>query len=98
MITPMAAPAIKTATTLRLPRSPATVAGNPKIPLPIIEFTMSAARLHRPMARTKLVCLGPLCVEDIAKPFVSQPARSWTKVLQALAETLETARPARFLT
>jgi hypothetical protein len=50
------------------------------------------------MARTKLVCLGPLCVEDIAKPFVSQPARSWTKVLQALAETLETARPARFLT
>jgi hypothetical protein len=68
-MTAIAAPAINTATTLRLPRSPATVAGNPKMPLPIIEFTASAARLHRPMARTK-----PVCGDVIAKPFVSHLA------------------------
>ena len=32
------------------------MAGNPKIPLPITEFTASAARLQRPMARTRPVC------------------------------------------
>jgi hypothetical protein len=49
-----------------------------------MEFTTSAARLHRPIARTKLVCL-----EVIAKPFVSQPAPSWIKVLHTPAEALE---------
>lgn len=38
---------------LLLPRYPATVEGNPKIPLPITEFTASAARLQRPSARTR---------------------------------------------
>src|SRR5258706_12039425 len=71
IITPIAAPAINTASTLRFPRSPATVAGNPKMPLPIIEFTASAARLQRPMARTR-----PVCGDVIAKPFVSHAAPS----------------------
>ncbi len=31
----------------------ATVEGRPKTPLPMMEFTTNATRLHRPMARTR---------------------------------------------
>ena len=37
---------------LKLPSRPATAEGSPKTPLPITEFTTSAVRLQRPMART----------------------------------------------
>ena len=37
---------------LKFPSKPATVEGSPKTPLPITEFTTSAVRLQRPMART----------------------------------------------
>ncbi len=51
-MTPIAAPASSTAQGLREPSLPAMTEGRPKIPLPIIELTTSAARLQRPMART----------------------------------------------
>jgi hypothetical protein len=41
----------------------ATSEGNPKIPLPMIELMTSAARLHRPMARTR--------------PDFSPPGKTW---------------------
>jgi hypothetical protein len=53
MITPIAAPATSTATTLLLPSSAAIVPGNPNMPLPITEFTVNATRLQRPIARSK---------------------------------------------
>ena len=98
MITPMAAPAINTATTLRLPRSPATVAGNPKIPLPIIEFTTSAVRLQRPIARTNPVCIRPVCPNIIAKPFVSHLHAALVDLLGCFSEIAGIACPARLLT
>src|ERR1700721_2705562 len=74
MIPPMGAPALNTPRTLRLPRSAATVAGNPKIPLPIIEFRARAARLQRPMARTKLVVpVVPALGEVMAKAVCITP-------------------------
>ena len=36
--------------------SRATSEGNPKMPLPMMELTTSAARLQRPIARTRPVC------------------------------------------
>jgi len=36
---------------LNFPRRPATVEGSPNTPLPMMEFTTSAVRLQRPMAR-----------------------------------------------
>ena len=36
----------------------ATVEGSPKTPLPMMEFTTSATRLQRPMARTSSWCGG----------------------------------------
>ena len=59
MMTPAAAPASKTAQGLARPISRATSEGNPKIPLPMIELMTSAARLHRPMARTSPDCSLP---------------------------------------
>jgi hypothetical protein len=44
------------------------VAGNPKMPLPMMEFTASAAKLQRPIARTK-----PVFDVVIENPFVSYP-------------------------
>src|SRR5437660_7595044 len=52
MMTLMAAAARTTATTLDRPTSPARTEGKPKTPLPMMQLTMSAARLQRPMART----------------------------------------------
>src|SRR5579863_1139876 len=49
---PMPSPAKRTAMGLNLPIRPATVEGRPKTPLPITEFTTSAVKLQRPMART----------------------------------------------
>jgi hypothetical protein len=43
------------------------MAGSPKIPLPIIEFTASAARLQRPIARTT-----PVCEDVIASQFAEK--------------------------
>ena len=59
MMMPAAAPANKTAQGLARPMSRATSEGNPKIPLPMIELMTSAARLHRPMARTSPDCSLP---------------------------------------
>src|ERR1700690_3088517 len=59
MMTPAAAPANKTAQGLARPMSRATSAGKPKIPLPMIELMTSAARLHRPIARTSPDCSLP---------------------------------------
>src|SRR4029077_8703558 len=59
MMTPAAAPANKTAQGLARPMSRETSAGKPKIPLPIIELITSAARLHRPIARTSPDCFLP---------------------------------------
>src|SRR5882757_9973962 len=56
MMTPAAVPANKTAQGLARPMSLATSAGKPKIPLPMIELITSAARLHRPIARTSPDC------------------------------------------
>ena len=58
-MTPAAAPASKTAQGLARPMSRATSEGNPKIPLPMMELITSAARLHRPMARTSPDCSLP---------------------------------------
>jgi len=52
MMIPTAAPASNTAQGLAAPRSPARTEGSPKTPLPIIEFTTSATKLHRPIACT----------------------------------------------
>src|ERR1700740_2701857 len=52
MITHIPAPAATTAQILHGPINAATVEGNPKTPLPTIEFTTSATRLQRPMARS----------------------------------------------
>jgi hypothetical protein len=41
---------------LALPSSPEIVEGKPKIPLPMMQLTMSAARLQRPMARRSVGC------------------------------------------
>src|SRR5712691_7420892 len=56
MMTPAAVPANRTAQGLARPMSLATSAGKPKIPLPMIELITSAARLHRPIARTSPDC------------------------------------------
>src|SRR5262245_47714876 len=55
MITPTANPASKTAHGLAVPTNPAIEEGNPKTPLPMMELTINAARLQRPMARTRVV-------------------------------------------
>src|SRR5215469_8547815 len=79
MITPIPAPAMSAASGLARPRNPATGAGKPKIPLPIILLTTSATMLQRPMARTNSVCelcgalaggiIGPLYhIERVAAP------------------------------
>ena len=52
VITLTARAASNTAMMLALPSSPARTEGNPKTPLPITQFTISAAMLQRPMART----------------------------------------------
>src|SRR5579864_5280760 len=56
MITPIPAPASSTATGLARPTNPATGAGKPKMPLPIMLLTASATMLQRPMARTNSAC------------------------------------------
>src|ERR1700693_4789415 len=56
MMTPAAVPANRTAHGLDRPMSLATSAGKPKIPLLMIELITSAARLHRPIARTSPDC------------------------------------------
>jgi len=52
---------------LLLPTKPATVEGSPKMPLPITEFTASAARLQRPIARTRCGCTRPDCGDVISQ-------------------------------
>src|SRR5579863_334163 len=51
MMTPIPAPAKRIAHGLAFPTRPATTEGRPKMPLPMTEFTVSATRLQRPMAR-----------------------------------------------
>src|ERR1051326_6196708 len=53
MMTPMASAATMTANMLARPSSPESIEGSPKTPLPIMQFTISAAILQRPMARTR---------------------------------------------
>jgi hypothetical protein len=52
MMTAIPAPAKRTARGLIFPMRFATTDGKPKIPLPMMELTVSATRLQRPMART----------------------------------------------
>jgi hypothetical protein len=52
MMTAIPAPAKRTARGLIFPTRFATTDGKPKIPLPMMELTVSATRLQRPMART----------------------------------------------
>jgi hypothetical protein len=49
----MATAARMTANTLARPSKLAKTEGRPKTPLPMMQFTVSAARLQRPMARTR---------------------------------------------
>ena len=56
---PTAAPARSTTQGLASPVRRARSDGKPKIPLPTMELTTSAAKLHRPMARTRLDCSLP---------------------------------------
>jgi hypothetical protein len=49
----MATAARMTANTLARPSKLAKTEGKPKTPLPMMQFTVSAARLQRPMARTR---------------------------------------------
>src|SRR5437868_2404965 len=52
MMMPRASPAISPARGLDRPVRAATVEGSPNTPPPMVEFTTSATRLHRPIART----------------------------------------------
>jgi hypothetical protein len=63
MMTPAAAPPRTTASTLARPTLSARTAGNPKTPLPMMQFTVSAAMLQRPMARTR-PCFDELWFDD----------------------------------
>src|SRR5437764_298146 len=54
MIRPVAAAAMSHANTLAGPRKPEITEGNPKMPLPMMQLMVSAARLQRPMARTSV--------------------------------------------
>src|SRR3954468_2475106 len=58
----MAAPARSTAHGLSRPTLSASWEGRPKIPLPRIELTVSATRLHRPIARTSPSLVVLACV------------------------------------
>jgi hypothetical protein len=49
---PMAIAARRTAAMLARPRRLASTEGNPKTPLPMMQFTTNAAILQRPIART----------------------------------------------
>src|SRR4051794_36713047 len=53
MIAPMPSAATMYPTGDHHPSSPPTVEGSPNTPLPMIELRTSAARLQRPMARTR---------------------------------------------
>src|SRR5579864_4519645 len=71
MIAAIANPARSTASGLHAPTNPATTDGRPKTPLPIMQFTVSATMLQRPMARTS--CGAALCgVAGVIGPLVSQ--------------------------
>src|SRR5579859_2083887 len=63
-MTPTAAPASSTASTLARPTRPANTAGSPKTPLPTMQFTVRAARLHRPIARTSFTLASPDTFSD----------------------------------
>ena len=52
-MTDIAMAARATASTLARPSRFARAEGRPKTPLPMMQFTVSAARLQRPIARTK---------------------------------------------
>src|ERR1700693_1102844 len=60
--------------------SAATVEGRPKTPLPMMEFTTSATRLQRPMARSSW--RGGLEETDSIRAFVSQPNDSQATVVR----------------
>ena len=53
MMTAIATAARTTATMLARPSRLAKTEGKPKTPLPMMQFTVSAAKLQRPMARTR---------------------------------------------
>src|ERR1700683_184352 len=90
MMTLMPAPAASTAYGLKLPMSAATVEGRPKTPLPMMEFTTSATRLQRPMARISWRW-GGVESADSMRAFVSYAAMK-------LGVLPEAARFARALT
>src|SRR5580698_7402988 len=55
----------------------ATVEGSPKTPLPMMEFTTSATRLQRPMARTRSWA-GLLEEDGSIRVFVPYTEEDWT--------------------
>jgi len=76
MMMPTAMAASRIAATLARPSRLDRTAGRPKMPLPMMQFTVSAAMLQRPMARTKPsleVVSGP--VSGIASLYHKRPAR-----------------------
>src|SRR5271165_2888743 len=74
MMTPIAAPARTTAIVPCFPSRPATWEGSPNTPLPMTEFTVSATRLQRPIARTR-----PLCAPVMAKRLYHSQVTSGTR-------------------
>src|SRR5690348_1649937 len=66
MMTPIAAPPPSTSQGLSRPVLAASTEGKPKTPLPMMELTISATRLQRPMARTSLASrvegIGEFCI------------------------------------
>jgi hypothetical protein len=62
---------------LWLPKIAAAADGNPKIPAPMMKFTISAVKLHGPIARTNVVVLdsievhrhGPFHPERVYREF-----------------------------
>src|SRR5260370_5530673 len=72
----MAAAATRAASTLARPSRLATTEGRPKTPLPMMEFTTSATRLQRPMARRR-VWPGSLVAAEAIRAFVSHADTDW---------------------
>jgi len=71
-MTPIAAAATTTASTLARPMSPARSEGSPNTPLPMTQFTMSAAILQRLITRTNPSPESCAWVFSCTASFVSQ--------------------------
>jgi len=77
IITLTAIAASKTAKILARPSKPARTEGNPNTPLPMTQFTMSAAMLQRPMARTKPSAEVRSCAVSVTARFYHKWETRW---------------------